>query len=190
MANRIMQPQFSEHERCRRKYLSCRTNLLLVVAFTVINLVLLVTNSDTYFLFSAFIPYFFADLGMLMCGRYPAAYYEGELEGMIFLDNSFFYAMLAIAVVLTLLYVLAWFMSSRNRVGWMIFALVFFGLDTLGMILLGGIALETAMNLVFHVAVLYYLIAGVVAHYKLKSLPPEENATASAGFPSDPTENG
>ena len=55
------------------KYNSSIANLLLVVAFSVINIVLLVTNANTYFLFSAFIPYFVVDYGMYFCGLYPEA---------------------------------------------------------------------------------------------------------------------
>ena len=40
------------------KYNKSIANLLLVVIFTVINIVLLVLNANSYFLFSAFIPYF------------------------------------------------------------------------------------------------------------------------------------
>ena len=72
-------------------------NLLLVVIFTAINMLLLVTNADLYFLFSAFVPYFIAGIGMLLCGRFPEDYYTDGLEDMIFLDNSFFIVLLLIS---------------------------------------------------------------------------------------------
>jgi hypothetical protein len=99
-----------------------------------------------YFLFSAFIPNFIASLGMLLCGRFPEDYYTDGLEGMTFLDNSFFAVMLVISIVLTLLYLLAWFMSRKNRVGWLIFTLVFFGLDTLGMLFINGISFDSVFT--------------------------------------------
>lgn len=47
----------SERYTLENKYNTTRYNLLLVIGFTLINIVLLVTNSDRYFLFSAYIPY-------------------------------------------------------------------------------------------------------------------------------------
>lgn len=173
MANFLTQappPQLNPHEQ---RYNRSRMNLLLVVVFTAINLILLVTNADTYFLFSAFIPYFITVMGMLLCGRFPEEYYDG-MEDMVFLDNSAFVILLIISVVLTLLYLLAWIMSGKKRVGWLIFALVFFGLDTIGMLVLNGIAVDSVIDILFHAWVIVDLILGIRAHYKLKKMPVEE----------------
>ena len=69
------QPVRTPREDYEQKYNSSRGQLLFVLAMTVINIVLLVSKSDLYFLFSAFIPYFLVDLGMYMCGMYPSEYY-------------------------------------------------------------------------------------------------------------------
>lgn len=164
----------SQHKSYEQKYNTSRMNLLIVVIFTAINLLLLVTNSDYYFLFSAFIPYFIAGTGMLLCGRFPEEFYVDEFEGMVILDNSVFVILLIISIVLTLLYLLAWFMSKKQRVGWLVFALVFFCLDTIGMFVISGISLESAFDILFHAWVIYYLVTGILAHYKHKKLPPEE----------------
>ncbi len=177
MAKIFMRETFSQREIYEAKYKTSRMNLLLVVVFTAINMVLLVANADTYFLFSAFFPYFITGIGMLLCGRFPEEYYTEEFADFPILDNSVFVVLLIISIVLTLFYLLAWFMSNKNRVGWLIFALVFFGLDTLGMIFLGGFSLETIFDILFHAWVIYYLILGINAHYKLKNLPPEEEPT-------------
>ena len=71
-------------------------NLLLVVGFTVINILLLVTNANTYFLFSAFVPYLLADYGMYYTGMYPEDYYY-EAGSAIILDKSYLIIMLVIA---------------------------------------------------------------------------------------------
>ena len=168
------QQPLSKRQIYESRYRTSRINLLFVVIFTVVNLLLLITNANSYFLFSAFVPYFITGLGMLYCGRFPAEYYTEELEGMTFLDDSFFVILLVISVVITLMYLLAWFMSSKNRAGWLIFALVFFGLDTIGMFLLNGIQVDSILDIVFHGWVIYYLILGITSHYKLKKLPPEE----------------
>ena len=177
MANTPIKNQLPERELYEQKYRSSRMNLLLVVIFTVVNLILLVTNTDTYFLFSAFIPYFITLMGMSVCGLFPKEYYEG-LEEIVFLDKSVFAVLLVISIVLTLLYLLAWFMSNKNRVGWLIFALVFFGIDTLGMFYINGISIESAFDILFHAWVIYYLVVGISAHYKLKKLPVEEETVS------------
>lgn len=174
MANSFINPMPTQHKILEQKYNSSRMNLLLVVVFTAINLVLLVTNSDSYFLFSAFIPYFITTMGMLLCGRFPAEFYGGEYNSLQFFGDSFFMVLLAISIVLMLLYLLAWFMSRKQHVGWLIFALVFFGLDTIGMLFINGFSVESIIDIVFHGWVIYYLILGISSHYKLKKLPPEE----------------
>lgn len=174
MANFQMQGQPSPRALYEQKYRTSRMNLLLVVAFTAINLILLVTNANSYFLFSAFIPYFVTSLGMLFCGRFPEEYYEDGFADMTFLDNAVFVVLLIISIIMTLSYLLTWIMSSKNRSAWLIVALVLFGLDTLGMIFLGGISFDSILDIVFHVWVIYYLVIGIKAAKNLKDLPPEE----------------
>ena len=157
-----------------RKYKASRANLLLVVIATAINMFLIATGSDTYFLFSAFIPYFLTTIGMVQCGLLPSEYYEYPMEDYIFYDKSLFVALLIISIILTSLYLLAWFMSKKNRVGWLIFALVFFGLDTLGMLIFNGIAADGIIDIVFHAWIIYYLVVGIIAHNKLKNYPYED----------------
>ena len=157
-----------------RKYKASRANLLLVVIATAINMFLIATGSDTYFLFSAFIPYFLTTIGMVQCGLLPPEYYEYPMEDYIFYDKSLFVALLIISIILTSLYLLAWFMSKKNRVGWLIFALVFFGLDTLGMLIFNGFAAESIIDIVFHAWIIYYLVVGIIAHNKLRNYPYED----------------
>lgn len=170
----------TQRQALEMKYMSARTNFLLVAIFTAINLCLLVANSNTYFLFSAYVPYMLVDLGMFLCGKYPAELYEGELAGMEFLDDSFFVITLVIAVAILAFYVLTWFMSGKHRVGWMIAALVLFAADTIIMFAMCGIALEMILDILFHAWVLYYLAMGIYAHYKQKTLPPDEEELAPA----------
>lgn len=173
MLNNYNSVQSTQREKYEQKYKISRGNLLLVVVFTAINLLLLATNSNTYFLFSAFIPYCITATGMLLCGRFPDEFYTDGVENMAFFSDSLFVAFLLISIGITLLYLLAWFMSSKNRVGWMIFSLVFFGLDTIGMLLINGISTEEIFDILFHAWVIYYLVIGITSHYKLKKLPPD-----------------
>ena len=165
------------HQLYEQKYRSSRMILLLVVLCTAINLILLVAYADTYFLFSAFIPYYLTMLGMVLCGRYPESFYEDIEWELLFLDDSFFVSLLVVSILLTALYLLAFFLSKKQRVGWLIFALVFFSLDTIGMLLISGIALESILDVLFHGWVIYDLSVGIRAHYKLKNLPAEEEAS-------------
>lgn len=162
--------------RTERKILEDRyktgvTNILLVLGFTVLNIVFLLANSGTYFLFSAFLPYFAVDYGMYATGSYPEEFYYGD---EIFLDKSFLYVMVAVAAVIILLYVLSWLFAKKNKVGWLIFALVFFVADTAGMLAMLEIGADTIIDIVFHIWVLASMAMGIHAHYKLKKLPEEE----------------
>lgn len=169
--NREVVQQGSERQILEAKYANSRHNILLVVIFSVINMALLLTNADTYFLFSAYVPYLLTDLGMLMCGMYPEEFYVGELSAMEFLGKGFLGVMLAIAGVILLLYLLSWIFCKKNRVGWMIFALVFFAIDTALLLLLNGIVLEMAVDYLIHAWVIVSLAKGISAYYKAKKLP-------------------
>ena len=172
------QPQVSDRDKLLSRFGTARSTLLSVVLFTAVNIVLLITNANTYFLFSAFIPYVIADYGMYFCGKYPAEYYEGDLSEYQFLDNSFLIGALVVAAVILALYLLSWLLSKKPRVGWLIFGLVFFALDTVLMLLMGGEAFTTVLDIVFHGCVLFSLISGIIAYYKLKKLPEEEAPAA------------
>mgnify|MGYP003307873071 CR=1 FL=1 len=126
MASFFPQNNPSQRNIHEQKYRSARMFLLIVILSTVVNLALLTVSEDSYMLFSAFIPYFLTTIGMVQCGLLPPEYYEYPMEDYIFYDKSLFVALLIISIILTSLYLLAWFMSKKNRVGWLIFALVFF----------------------------------------------------------------
>ena len=166
--------ELSQREILTNKYQSARANILLVVVFTLLNIILLVTNSNTYFLFSAAIPYFIVDLGMLLCGKYPQEYYLEEFAEMEFMGDAFLVVTLVVAAVILVLYLLSWILSKKPRVGWMIFALVFFAADTAGMLFLTGISSDMIIDILFHGWVIISLVSGVVSYFKLKKLPEEE----------------
>ena len=165
----------SKREQLETRYNNTRRNLLLVAVVTLLNVV--IVKSDMYYLFSAMLPYTIAYLAALFCGVFPAEYYEGEV--MEFFPMSVFYVAIAVALVMIGLYVLAFFMSSKGRVGWLIFALVFFGLDTLFLLGFYGISLDMTLDYLFHVWIIVILSLGIGAHFKLKKLP-EEPVIAAA----------
>ncbi len=169
MANIFRRKKTLERNFYQQKYNISRANLLAVVAFTLINIVLLVLNANVYFLFSAAIPYLIADVGMLLCGRYPEEFYA-DLGDVTFYDNSVFAILLVVAIAITLIYLLAWALSNKNRGGWLVFALMFFAIDTLVMLFVGGFSIMSVVDLLFHAWVIYDLIVGIKASDKLKEL--------------------
>lgn len=165
----------SPRQALQAKCNGSRMNLLLVVAFSVINIILLVTNSDSYFLFSAFIPYYIVTIGMLFCGKFPEEYYEMlSFSETDLVDSSFFVVCLVAAFVIVALYLVSWIFSRKNKGGWLIFALVLFVIDTLVMFAISGIALDSIIDIVFHIWVIISLAQGINSCSKLKKMPPEE----------------
>lgn len=172
--------QVSERQQLGNKYSSACHNILLVVAFTAINIILLVANSNSYFLFSAYIPYALVDLGMFLCGMYPAEYYTEFFTGMEFLPKGVFVVTVAIAVIALVLYGLCWIFAKKFKVGWIIAALVFFSIDTIVLLLFNGIMFDFILDYVFHAWVIFSLINGLVAYTKLKKFPADTEGQAEA----------
>jgi len=166
--------QLSPRALCESKYNSARMNLLLVLGMTLINIVVCCPGSDRYFLFSASIPYYLVLMGALWTGRLPDEYYAEWPSSEPFLGISFLIVMLVIALIILLVYLCCFLLSKKNKVGWLLAAAVFFGIDTIGMLLLYGISADAIFDIVFHAWVLYYLIVGTINGYKLKKLPEDE----------------
>ena len=101
------------------RYNSARYDMLAVAIFTAINLIMLATGSLSYFLFSASIPYEIASVARVMCGLYPEEVYEEILGGgyasLEFLDPAVFYVALAIAFVITAVYVVLFIFSKNSN---------------------------------------------------------------------------
>ena len=162
--------QPSERELSLNKYRSIRINLLLLVVLTAVNVFMAATASDTYFLFTATIPYYLALEGAYLTGKFPADYYESGVE---FLPDTVMYVMVGIAIVITLAYLLCYLFSGNGRYGWLIAALVFFLIDTAAMFLLNGVSTEIIVDIVFHAFIIVILISGIIRGIKLKRLPVE-----------------
>lgn len=130
-------------------FAAARSNLLLVVGFTVVNLILTLVNANLYFLFSATVPQFILGLGY------------------VFETTTAITVAAVIAFLCAGVYLLCWWLSKKHH-GWMVVAMILFALDTLaslGMLLVDG---SMFIDLLFHVWVLYYLISGTSAMVKMK----------------------
>ena len=169
----------SERQKLTSRYNSARHNILLVVAFTLVNSVLLFAGGDSYFLFSAAIPYYMTLFGLLYTGRMPAEWYEGvEFQPD---PDSVLYIYLAIAVVIIALYAFMWFMSKKHGYGWLVAALLLFVADTFAMFYFTGFTADMILDFAFHVWVLVSLTSGIIAAINLKKLPEEEPYIAQEG---------
>lgn len=134
-----------------------RSNLLLAIILTVVNIVLLIAGSDMMLLFSISVPYYAVIFGMILGGQ------ELMVTGCV------------IAGIMLAVYFLCWLLSKK-RVGWLVAALVLMILDTLCLIGFYLLAAEISgiLDFVFHAMIIYYLAAGISATKKLKNMPPEE----------------
>ena len=137
-----------------KKYKSSRNNFLLMLGFTVLNVILLIFNSGVMMLFSATIPYYAIALGMM-----------AETTGQLV-----FFLSLGIGMIVAYLIC---FIFSKKHYGFMIAALVLFVIDTVALIGLYTIALDVSgiIDLAIHAWVMYYLITGIINGYKLRHLP-------------------
>ncbi len=152
----------NSREYLEYKVKTARNSLLIVIVFTVVNIILLLTEANRYFLFSAAVPYFFTAFGMGMdIGM--------GVEGI----GTFTITALVLAAIILGLYLLCWLLAKK-RPGWYIAAAVLFALDTVAMVLLNMEYLtESIMDIVFHAWVLIELFQAASANKKLKHMPLE-----------------
>lgn len=136
-----------------------RSNLLLVLIFTVVNLVMVLMGSDSYWLFSAIIPYYLTLFGIV---------WDGAVIGTLTITA------LVISAVILGAYLACWILSKK-RTGWLVAALVLFVLDTLAMLglmlLLGFGIMDMLFDVIFHAWVIFSLVRGCLAAKKLKEMP-------------------
>jgi len=138
-----------------------RGNLLLVVAFTVINLLLMAFGSDFYLLFSATIPSLV----------YGVAYEIGlGAVGLI------------LALVMVAIYLVCYLLSKKYRV-FILVAMILFAVDTgfflvLFFNLLAYFEFMYIVELAFHAWILFYLITGTAAWAKLRKVTASEMEAA------------
>ena len=153
-------------ETLERGYKNARGNLLLVVVFTVINSALAIVGSSSYFLFSAYLPYYAVVFGLIFTGRMDVGQHY-------LIDEKYLVYFIAFAVLVVGLYLLFWIFSKQHY-GWLIPALVFFALDTLFLLWNSfgdaGFDFSMLMDIAFHVWVLISLSLGIVNGVKLKKL--------------------
>lgn len=175
-----MSSQFSNYKEDPRiqkqlltnKYSAARLNLLLFIIFSAVNIILLAVGANTYFLFSASIPYIIVKTGMFACGLLPPEYYGESFAEMHFSDKSFFAVSIVIAFLVLGIYLLCWIFSRKNNVRCLSIGLVLVVFDTIMLILNSG--LGAIVDLLFHIWIIVIIAMGISAHNKLRRLPKEE----------------
>ncbi len=159
----IQAQALSPIEQAAANFKTARTDLLIVVIATLVNIVLVLTGSGSYFLFSASIPYYLTVYGMLFTGKLPPEYYTGDLAGMTFIDEKWLIVMLALAFIILALYAVCFFMLRKPNKVWFIVALVAFCIDSVAMLFLINFDSSALIDVIFHALIIYYLIKGIRA---------------------------
>lgn len=146
--------------KMEQKYRNARANLLLMAILTVLNIILLVTESSISFPFSAVIPQISAIWGIIWLGM------EQTVPAILGI---------AVAVICLAAYFLCYFFSKKHY-GWMIAALCLFSLDSLACLYYTLKDFDAAylIDIAFHGWVMYYLIIGVINGARLRQSPAAE----------------
>ena len=151
----LMDPRLA----CQRDIARGRSNLLLMLALTLVNMVLLAVNADISFPFSAFFP--------------QAALLFGGAVAEELGENLFLIIGIALGVAALMLYLLCWLLSKKHP-GWLTAACILFILDTLVLawFCVQGFSASFIVDILFHAWVLYYLVRGMIGVVRLRRLPP------------------
>lgn len=176
MAQATQKPDKNSPEALMAKARSGRHALLLIILFTIINLVMVLLDSGTYFLFSASVPYYVT----LMFKAWENGFSVGA-----WVNGPTTFAALVFSFVVLTVYFLCWLLSDKHR-GWLIAALVLFIIDTIAMLYLNWLLynwllyeslLPNVVDLVFHIWAIAELFQAIRAQKKLWKLPfPEAEA--------------
>ena len=148
----------------RGKLSTARYALLLIQILTVVNLVMLLLDTGSFFLFSASVPYYLTLLAMAM---------DNGFSSGVWVAGNYTYTALAVSVVILAMYFLCW-LRGKDRTGWLTGALVLFGLDSLALILLSyllyGNPLGNVLDLLVHGWALWSLWQGSKSGRKLREM--------------------
>ena len=165
----------SPREEVEMKYKRSRYNLLLVAIVSIVNLFYMAFG-ERYFLFSARLPSILVELTLVTAPEDVTVAFADLLVPIV------------VGVILSLPYLLCFFFSKK-RPGWMVAALVFFGLDCIYLLTMYYIT-AVIPDILFHAWVMFYLITGVINGFKLKKMPEDEPLPAFGAEGDAPSEDG
>lgn len=146
-------------------FINARKNLLLMAMISLVNLVLVASNSSMYLLFSAFFPQFSYSIG------------SGVAQGLN--NNMYLVVGLVVACTSILCYLVCWYFSDKKR-WFMLVALILFSFDSLLFLFFALSEFDTSylIDIAFQVWIMYYLIIGTAAWSRLKKLSNDEILSA------------
>lgn len=154
-----------------------RYSLLLILIFTVVNLVLLLVDANRYFLFSASVPYYFTAFGIGM---------DSAISGGI---GTYTITALVISLMILGVYLACWLLSKKH-IGWLTAALVLFSVDTVGLLLFTFALLDSPLgnltDILFHAWAIFELAQAIHCAGKLKKLSPQPETPAYNAGPEIP----
>ena len=165
----------SPREEVEMKYKRSRYNLLLVAIVSIVNLFYMAFG-ERYFLFSARLPSILVELTLVTAPEDVTVALADLLVPIV------------VGVILSLPYLLCFFFSKK-RPGWMVAALVFFGLDCIYLLTMYYLT-DVIPDILFHAWVMFYLITGVINGFKLKKMPEDEPMPAFGAEGDAPSEDG
>ena len=165
----------SPREEVEMKYKRSRYNLLLVAIVSIVNLFYMAFG-ERYFLFSARLPSILVELTLVTAPEDVTVAFADLLVPIV------------VGVILSLPYLLCFFFSKK-RPGWMVAALVFFGLDCIYLLTMYYLT-DVIPDILFHAWVMFYLITGVMNGFKLKKMPEEEPLPEFGAEGEAPAEDG
>ena len=169
MAKNNTQVDKNSREYLLRQVANGRYSLLLIVILTVVNLIMTILDTDTYFLFSASVPYYLVFVGM--------GIENGFVNGAWDVRGTLTYTGLVIALVIVAVYLLCWLLSKK-RAGWLTAALVLFIIDTVALVVITFALYDNPVgklvDFLLHIWAIVELVQAVRSSKKLKELPPTE----------------
>ena len=149
----------NSREYLLRQVANGRYSLLLIVILTVVNLIMTILDTNTYFLFSASVPYYLVFVGM--------GIENGFVDGAWNVKGTLTYTGLVIALVIVAVYLLCWLLSKK-RAGWLTAALVVITFA------LYDSPMGKLVDFLLHIWAIVELVLAVRGSRKLKELPPTE----------------
>lgn len=176
-----MNTTFDQTELLRMKYTrnvaNGRSSLLAVIIATLVSMVTLAL-ADTYFVFSAYLPFSFFVEGWYGWQIANGTYYD--MSSLAAEDIAYYTELgsfgLIVGIVVALICILGYFLCwalSKKHPSALVIGTVFFALDCVLLLLNTVLSGEVSMiiDILLHAYIMYTLVVGASAAFKLKKLP-------------------
>ena len=150
----MTEQEYQKYSKAQRNYLSARYEILLIIVMTIVNMFLLPTTETYYVCSISFAT--FQIISAILAKKDPSQFgvsaelAEKALPGAIM-----------IAVMITAVYVLFFFLSKKRR-GCLITLLVLVSIDTFFTLLNSALVSSAILDIVVHGVAIFYLAKGVV----------------------------